>query len=208
MLRLTLSLVASVILLEVVSCVKCPDETQCPDKYTCCESTKGYSCCPYPDVSNVGTLEIWLWKTPDSFLVLFQAVCCSDKVHCCPSEYACNLATQMCEKQNLPWLKIPMVMEEAEKSSALVIPAFVPREFENSHGRAEETSSVVHCDNVYLCPDGTTCCKTTSGDWSCCPYSPVSSPTCVLSLKAAVKVLTPSWETTKRWKVLILPILT
>lgn len=189
MLRLTLSLVASVILLEVVSCVKCPDGRQCPDKNTCCQSTEGYRCCPYPDVSNVGTLEIWLWKMAGSFFVIFQAVCCSDNAHCCPSGYACNLATQVCEKRNLPWLKIPMVMEEAEKSSAPVIPTFVPQEFEDSHIRDEEKSLAVHCDNHYQCPDGTTCCKNTAGGWSCCPYSPVSSPTCTLSLKAPGKVI-------------------
>lgn len=56
MLRVTLSLVAGVALLGVVSCVKCPDGKRiCPDKQTCCRATTGYNCCPYPDVSGVGT---------------------------------------------------------------------------------------------------------------------------------------------------------
>lgn len=149
MLRVTLSLVAGVALLGVVSCVKCPDGKRiCPGKETCCRATTGYNCCPYPD-----------------------AVCCSDMLHCCPSGYTCNLATQMCETRNLPWFNTPMVMEEAEKSSALVLPASSPREFEDNHVPAEEKSSTVYCDNYYQCPDGTTCCKIPGGTWSCCLYS-------------------------------------
>lgn len=188
MLRITLSLVAGVALLGVVSCVKCPDGGQCPDKETCCRGTKGYNCCPYPDVSGVGTLEMWVWKTCVNLpFVPVQAVCCADMLHCCPSGYACNLGTQMCEKQKLPWFNIPMVMEEAEKSSALLLPASSPRDLEESRVPAEEKSSAVRCDNYYQCPDGTTCCRSQGGSWSCCPYSPVSSAAWALSLKDPVK---------------------
>ncbi|TNM92968.1 hypothetical protein fugu_018370 [Takifugu bimaculatus] len=148
--KLTLCLVAGAILLGVVACVKCPDGHQCTDQETCCQGTKGYNCCPYPD-----------------------AVCCSDKTHCCPSGYTCNLAEQMCEKQNLPWFRIPMVMKEAEKSSASVLPVYFSRGVEDSRVPAEEKSSVL-CDDHYRCPDGTTCCKNSAGGWSCCPYSPGS----------------------------------
>uniref|UniRef100_H3BZ49 Granulins domain-containing protein n=1 Tax=Tetraodon nigroviridis TaxID=99883 RepID=H3BZ49_TETNG len=90
-------------------------------------------------------------------------------LHCCPSRYTCNLATQMCEKHSLPWFSIPMVMQEAERSSALVLPASV----EDSRDPAEEEDSlVVHCDNHYMCPDGNTCCRSPTGVWSCCIYSP------------------------------------
>ncbi|XP_048057514.1 granulin 1 isoform X1 [Megalobrama amblycephala] len=30
--------------------------------------------------------------------------------------------------------------------------------------------SVVHCDAVTVCPDGTTCCLTPYGVWGCCVY--------------------------------------
>lgn len=108
-------------------------------------------------------------------------------LHCCPSGYTCNLATQMCEKHRLPWFHIPMVMEKAEKSSALVLPASSPREFEDNRIPAEEKGSNVHCDSYYQCPDGTTCCKVPGGTWACCLYSPVSSATWPLTLKDPVK---------------------
>lgn len=54
MLKITLSLVAGVLLLGVVSCVQCPDGKECPGKDTCCRHTDGYSCCPYPDVGGLG----------------------------------------------------------------------------------------------------------------------------------------------------------
>lgn len=176
--KLTLCLVAGVILLGVVACIKCPDGHQCPDTATCCQGTGRYNCCPYPNVSNrhFGNLGLKMASNSVSSFILFQAVCCSDKAHCCPSGYTCDLAKQMCEQQNLPWFRIPMVMKEAEKSSAFVLPVYFSQEVENSRVPAEEKSSAVLCDNRYQCPDGTTCCKNRAGGWSCCPYSPVSSP--------------------------------
>lgn len=108
-------------------------------------------------------------------------------LHCCPSGYVCNFTTHMCEKQKLPWFKIPMVMKEAEKSSARVLPAFVPREFDNNQVPAETKSPAVFCDNIYQCPSGTTCCRSRTLVWFCCSYSPVSSPVCALRLKDPVK---------------------
>uniref|UniRef100_A0A3Q3EF55 Granulins domain-containing protein n=1 Tax=Labrus bergylta TaxID=56723 RepID=A0A3Q3EF55_9LABR len=29
----------------------------------------------------------------------------------------------------------------------------------------------VACDESYSCPDDSTCCKTTTGDWACCPFA-------------------------------------
>lgn len=199
--KLILCLVAGAILLGVAACVKCPDGHQCLDTQTCCQGTKGYNCCPYPDVSNghFGNLGLKTASNSVSSFVLFQAVCCSDMTHCCPSGYTCDLAAQMCEKQNLPWFRIPMVMKEAEKPSAFVLPVHFSREVENNGVPAEEKSSVVHCDNRYQCPDGTTCCKNLAGGWSCCPYSPVSSP--------ETKVIVHPWETTKWWKVFIIAVL-
>lgn len=48
--------------------VVCPDGSKCASGQTCCPTTTGeYSCCPLP-----------------------YAVCCPDKVHCCPNDYACE----------------------------------------------------------------------------------------------------------------------
>lgn len=175
--KLTLCLVAGALLLGVVACVKCPDGHQCLDKQTCCKGAQQYNCCPYPDVSNGHFGNPGLQTASNSVSsVLSQAVCCSDLTHCCPSGYTCNVAEQMCEQQNLPWFRIPMVMKEAEKSSALVLPVYFSREVEDNRVPAEGKSSSVLCDNHYRCPDGTTCCRNRAGGWSCCPYSPVSSP--------------------------------
>ncbi|XP_064843790.1 progranulin-like isoform X2 [Oncorhynchus masou masou] len=79
-----------------------------------------------------------------------QAVCCSDFVHCCPHGKKCNQAAQTCDdpsgSPSEPWLK--------------KVPA-VPRE--------GKVPGDVTCDPTHVCPDNTTCCKTASGGWACCP---------------------------------------
>ena len=105
--------------------------------------------------------------------VRLQAVCCSDLEHCCPSEFRCNLVTQMCEKLNQPWMNIPMVKKEAaEKPSTPVIPVSPLQELKNNLD--PKKSSIVRCDATHACPDRTTCCRHPAGAWFCCPYSPVS----------------------------------
>ena len=49
--------------------VVCPGgASECPDGSTCCQMSTGqYQCCPLPN-----------------------AVCCDDRVHCCPSGYSCD----------------------------------------------------------------------------------------------------------------------
>lgn len=59
--------------------VPCGKESgqSCPDGDTCCDTTSGiYGCCPLPNAS-----------------------CCSDKKHCCPNGYKCDLAHHNCVKQ-------------------------------------------------------------------------------------------------------------
>ncbi|XP_053468701.1 progranulin isoform X1 [Ictalurus furcatus] len=118
----------------------CPDGTKCQDKNTCCQTKTGYACCKYP-----------------------SAVCCPDKAHCCPQDYQCDLETQLCEKKGLPWYRIPLspqiAAEEEEKST----PAPLVKSDNPS-------VSVVFCDNFNTCPDGTTCCRSPFGQWSCCVY--------------------------------------
>ncbi|XP_067137527.1 progranulin-like [Centruroides vittatus] len=51
-----------------VDLVQCPDGNYCNSENTCCLiGSNTYGCCPFP-----------------------QAVCCSDKVHCCPSGMTCD----------------------------------------------------------------------------------------------------------------------
>jgi hypothetical protein len=53
--------------------VICPDgQTQCPDGNTCCRLLSGqWGCCPLP---------------------FPNAVCCSDRISCCPQGYTCDSA--------------------------------------------------------------------------------------------------------------------
>ncbi|XP_031709581.1 progranulin-like isoform X1 [Anarrhichthys ocellatus] len=147
MLRLTLWLLVGVFV--CASCaITCPDGNICSDSTTCCLTKNGYSCCHYPN-----------------------AVCCSDLAHCCPSGYHCNAVTQMCERK--PWMMIPMVKKEAaEQPIPHVLPVSPLQEPVNKQVPDQIKSSIVHCDNYYACPDGTTCCRHPTGVWFCCPYSP------------------------------------
>ncbi|XP_026155924.1 progranulin-like isoform X2 [Mastacembelus armatus] len=151
MFRISLCLLVGVLVWDFASCsVKCPDGKTCSDSSTCCKSNHGYSCCLYP-----------------------KAVCCSDLVHCCPSGFRCNLDTQMCDKVNEPWMRVPMVKKEAAEESSAVIPPESPgQELESNHVPEEEKSSVVFCDFDHYCPSSTTCCKHPTGTWFCCPHYP------------------------------------
>ncbi|XP_028286498.1 granulin b isoform X2 [Parambassis ranga] len=105
----------------VVGSVTCPGGKTCPDSYTCCLLTSGeYGCCPYPD-----------------------ATCCSDHLHCCPSNTICDLEHGVCRSGeiHMPLLK---------KISTL------PNDIECP-------------DKHSVCPDQTTCCQMTNGTYGCCP---------------------------------------
>uniref|UniRef100_A0A3B4AMK1 Granulins domain-containing protein n=1 Tax=Periophthalmus magnuspinnatus TaxID=409849 RepID=A0A3B4AMK1_9GOBI len=36
----------------------------------------------------------------------------------------------------------------------------------------------IECDKVSSCPDGHTCCKTSTGEWACCPLPEVRAVCC------------------------------
>ncbi|XP_071945822.1 uncharacterized protein [Antedon mediterranea] len=177
----------------------CPDgHSQCPDSYTCCKMSTGlWGCCPLPnavccedgihccpkdnicDDATPGCIHgdihtPWYEKVPalsvESVVCpdgqsqcpdgntccklssgqygccpLPKAVCCSDGLHCCPSGYTCDVSAGTCAKGALtvPWL------EKTEAKSVML---------EN-----------VQCDSTHYCPDGSTCCKLSSGQYGCCP---------------------------------------
>uniref|UniRef100_A0A8C9SA32 Granulin a n=1 Tax=Scleropages formosus TaxID=113540 RepID=A0A8C9SA32_SCLFO len=81
-----------------------------------------------------------------------QAVCCEDHVHCCPQGTTCNTAKNTCESSSgsVPWLeKVPAMRQQSDKAGD------------------------VPCDSTHACQDGSTCCKTTTGEWACCPLPQV-----------------------------------
>lgn len=79
-----------------------------------------------------------------------EAVCCDDHLHCCPHGKTCDLLTRACVNSlgSVPWMT-----------------KFPPKVLE-----AEEDAANVTCDASHSCPDGTTCCTTSTGDWQCCPF--------------------------------------
>lgn len=80
-----------------------------------------------------------------------NAVCCIDHLHCCPQETVCDTVRGKCLRgveNSVPWQK-KMKSRELNSTSA--------------------SANVVTCDAFSSCPDGTTCCRMTSGSWGCCP---------------------------------------
>uniref|UniRef100_A0A3B3UEH3 Granulin a n=1 Tax=Poecilia latipinna TaxID=48699 RepID=A0A3B3UEH3_9TELE len=113
--------------------VQCDDDHQCPEHTSCCKLFTGeWGCCP-----------------------LQNAVCCSDKEHCCPEGYTCDVVSNSCQKLILLQLEtLPL------------IPVFLP---EYHLELAPLKHRVVQCDEQKSCPDDNTCCRTSATTWGCCP---------------------------------------
>eukprot|EP00058_Branchiostoma_floridae_P015157 XP_002600645.1 hypothetical protein BRAFLDRAFT_102424 [Branchiostoma floridae] len=105
--------------------IKCDSTHECKATDTCCKLKSGqWGCCPLP-----------------------KAVCCDDKVHCCPEGTTCSVSTGKCHKGDvsITWFeKVPSI------------------------ATVEEVSNV-KCDATHECPSKHTCCKLASGQWGCCP---------------------------------------
>jgi len=84
-------------------------------------------------------------------LMLLQAVCCSDKLHCCPNGYTCDLSSGTCNKDQHSMSWNAMTVRNVDKSSS------------NDDCPGGKQS----------CPDNNTCCQLQSGDYGCCPYPQV-----------------------------------
>ncbi|KAG7238879.1 hypothetical protein INR49_030426, partial [Caranx melampygus] len=162
---------------DLVTAVLCNDGvSECPDQTTCCENPDGtWGCCPMP-----------------------KAVCCEDKLHCCPEDSACDVEHSKCislsTKKELPmWAKLPARIRE-EWENKKEPEAVTAKEPENG-GATDKAPDVttanitppteqevtvssvtkgaagdpVPCNDTVACPEETTCCKTKTGDWACCP---------------------------------------
>nr|UVE15942.1 progranulin precursor L [Lethenteron reissneri] len=160
-------------------CCPLPKAVCCDDKVHCCP--EGTTCNVTAQTCNQATLSLpWSTKTPALRVTgepndvqcddqvgcpdgntccktdagdwaccpLVKAVCCDDHEHCCPHGTTCNLPAQTCDKGalSLPWsTKMPALRVAGGEPNAVI------------------------CDDQSSCPDGNTCCKTSSGDWGCCP---------------------------------------
>jgi hypothetical protein len=102
----------------------CPDGSSCDDGSTCCElDSGGYGCCPYDN-----------------------ATCCSDKEHCCPNGYTCDIPHMKCVPNKKNGKIISMLQVKQRKRVG------------------------INCDDGSSCDDGTTCCPLGDGSYGCCPY--------------------------------------
>nr|AJD81432.1 granulin epithelin precursor variant 1 [Pinctada fucata] len=112
--------------------VICPDKSsQCPTGQTCCPLVDGhFGCCPTPN-----------------------AVCCSDRRHCCLAGSQCDVRDGKCIKADnsvTNWLeKVPAQKVEQKE---------------------EKPGDPVVCPgNQFQCEYKHTCCKLDNGTWACCP---------------------------------------
>ncbi|XP_078017753.1 granulin a isoform X1 [Epinephelus lanceolatus] len=117
-----------------VGSIQCDPHTSCPQSATCCfmTSSQKWGCCPLP-----------------------RAVCCTDGIHCCPSNYKCEGTTCTRGDVVIPaYTKLPATTSIKADTSLLV---------------KELETNVICGDGVTECPSGNTCCKSASGSWGCCP---------------------------------------
>uniref|UniRef100_A0A8C1MQX5 Granulin a n=1 Tax=Cyprinus carpio TaxID=7962 RepID=A0A8C1MQX5_CYPCA len=155
--KLPVKLISSqnVAVTQVHSDVPCNDTAACPDGSTCCKTKEGeWACCPLPQVnhpltSSLTIISLSYITNPDAELCF--AVCCEDFIHCCPHGKKCNVALGTCEDPScsgVPWVEQvpvkPIICQDKQTSD-------------------------VPCNDTAACPDGSTCCKTKEGGWSCCP---------------------------------------
>ncbi|KAL5007632.1 hypothetical protein ScPMuIL_016438, partial [Solemya velum] len=106
---------------------------ECGDAKTCCGSQQGYGCCPFPN-----------------------AVCCTDKVHCCPIGHMCDVSMGWCRQSQ--FLVRPLV-QILTQPNLLIVKA----------DKLEREMGVVCPDGIISCPSGSSCCRMPSREYACCP---------------------------------------
>uniref|UniRef100_A0A8B9JF45 Granulin a n=1 Tax=Astyanax mexicanus TaxID=7994 RepID=A0A8B9JF45_ASTMX len=176
----------------------CPDNSSCPPEFSCLKLTDKYGCCPVtqgivcadrnhccpndhecsadsiscvkkaepvmcPDGVSECPVQTTCCPTTDGgwgCCPMPRAVCCADKVHCCPENSVCHVNSSKCvssTNKELPmWAKFP---------------ARLRADWENHRRKKlpETKGSDVPCNDTVACPDETTCCKDSEGEWKCCP---------------------------------------
>ena len=93
-------------------------------------------------------------------MCVWQAVCCSDKEHCCPHGYTCDAASASCTP----------ALEDTSASSADVIKAARKTEARAIAQSSENGVNVLCPDHKSACAAGQTCCPIGGGQWGCCPF--------------------------------------
>ncbi|XP_055338488.1 progranulin-like [Paramacrobiotus metropolitanus] len=122
---------------SAVDSVQCQDhQSECPDGSTCCQMASGeWGCCPFE-----------------------AAICCSDKLHCCPKDTVCDLEKQRCQKSVNNGFFTRLHWREPVKHSRLAIKPY-------------RNVTENECPDHHPCPDTTTCCQLKSGKYGCCAFA-------------------------------------
>ena len=140
------------------------DATFCQEKDAVCKMSSGsHGCCPAVD-----------------------GVCCADGDHCCPSGFKCDLSAKQCLQYGDPALYVLVedmldvtpigsrVTREITKGVEAhgmqnSVPADSFKFLELVKTLSNNINDVMCPGNEEECPDGNTCCLSTSGDYACCP---------------------------------------
>lgn len=136
------------------SVVYCDPVHVCYDGQTCCRHPTG------------------VWFCCQGYL----ARCCLDGYHCCPYGYDCDVTYTHCVRRGLPY---PFFSKQALSSvpaSRIAPPEDDAKPQETPMRALTEASvgaadgEVIRCDTKFYCAAKTSCCKGSTGQWSCCPY--------------------------------------
>ena len=143
--------------------VECPDGSHCPDRNRCCitRNPMRYGCCRYG----------------------IQAVCCQDRMGCCPAGYICLTRTRRCiqaltDSSVLRVQAILLVNSTDKRGSdgtagmdpkiSKIIPSQQVETASKRNGFIGTSGNVFSPDEKYQCPDGTSICELSSGIYGCC----------------------------------------
>ncbi|NWU96243.1 GRN protein, partial [Upupa epops] len=182
--------------------VPCPDgQSECPDNATCCETVSGtWGCCPMPQASccadrvhccphatrcdlahgrclsptgasvPLGTT-FPSWKRQSSLPVMQRQQLCPGHRSACPDGSTC------CRMASAQYGCCPLQNAICCSDGQHCCPQGTVCDLEHSSCRSAQPTLAlpqdVRCDNETSCPDGSTCCRLSSGAWGCCPLEQV-----------------------------------
>ena len=143
----------------VTTYIYCLDDSFLTCRYTCCKDGELYHCCPLP-----------------------EAVCCSDNIHCCPRGFECSPDNKRCSSGSHSILALSTALPKTVSTglsrflqqilktvSKEWLSRTVQKRRQSVVMKEKVLENVICPDGQSECPDGSTCCKLSSGQWGCCP---------------------------------------
>ncbi|KAI6654655.1 Prestalk protein-like [Oopsacas minuta] len=113
--------------------VTCPNGEECPTDNTCCQTSGNeYGCCPHPN-----------------------AMCCSDRKHCCPQDTTCDLQNGTCVRVVLKNVFCPGGKQQCQDWNTCCLNGD-----KKTYGCCPVKNAVCCGDHQHCCPPGYTCDNT------------------------------------------------